>query len=145
VIIIVHGEPAPQGSKSFKGYRGGKAILVESSKKLKPWREAIVIAAKEVMSIQSLNKPGFSGPVVVSVEFYRDKPKSAKKKVWPDTKPDIDKLVRAVLDALTIAEVIKDDSLVVDLRALKYWVGKTQSWSGLKGPGAVISIRSACL
>jgi len=36
-------------------------------------------------------------------------------------KPDLDKLVRLVFDALTIAEVLTDDCVVVNLDAAKRW------------------------
>lgn len=36
-------------------------------------------------------------------------------------KPDLDKLVRLVFDALTVAEVLTDDCVVTDLTANKYW------------------------
>ncbi len=38
LVIEVVGTPAPQGSKSFEGYRGGKPILVESCSAVKPWK-----------------------------------------------------------------------------------------------------------
>lgn len=43
--IVVYGQPAPMGSKRFMGTRGGKGVLVESSKAVKPWREAVKHAA----------------------------------------------------------------------------------------------------
>jgi Holliday junction resolvase RusA-like endonuclease len=37
----------------------------------------------------------------------------------PATRPDVDKLIRAVLDALTMSGAIKDDGRVVTLAAVK--------------------------
>ncbi|WP_312681328.1 hypothetical protein [Stenotrophomonas chelatiphaga] len=46
IRIVVYGSPAPQGSKSFKGLaKSGRAILVESSKKVCPWRQDVKLAA----------------------------------------------------------------------------------------------------
>jgi Holliday junction resolvase RusA-like endonuclease len=45
-----------------------------------------------------------------------------------DTTPDLDKLVRLVFDALTVAGVWRDDCIGSDLRAVKRWgpTGATQ-------------------
>ncbi len=63
---------------------------------------------------------GWEGPVGIDLHFGLPKPKSAPKKrrVWPDKRPDLDKLTRAVLDALTYV-VYADDSQVVEIRATK--------------------------
>ena len=37
LVVVVYGVPAPQGSKRHVGH----GILVESSKKLRPWRDAV--------------------------------------------------------------------------------------------------------
>lgn len=43
LTIVVHGQPAPQGSKrAFVNKHTGRAALVESSKKVQPWRQAVV-------------------------------------------------------------------------------------------------------
>ncbi|OBA58655.1 hypothetical protein A5777_05945 [Gordonia sp. 852002-10350_SCH5691597] len=113
--VFVPGVPAPQGSKSFKGRRGGKAILIESSKAVGPWRERVALAAHS-------NAPGLSdGPVGIDLTFILPRPKSTPKRkpTPPATKrPDIDKLARAILDALT-GVWFTDDSTVIDLRATK--------------------------
>ena len=71
----------------------------------------------------------WAAPVYVQLDFYLSRPKShygtgrnAQKikesaPSWPG-RPDVDKLARAVLDALT-GLVIADDSTVVELRAGK--------------------------
>jgi Holliday junction resolvase RusA-like endonuclease len=85
ITITVHGVPAPKGSKAFKGLaKNGRAILVESSKKEKPWAEACKWAALEV------NK-SMKGPVAIEIIFTMRKPKSAPKNrvTYPDRKPDL--------------------------------------------------------
>lgn len=63
----------------------------------------------------------------VEVVFTFDRPKAAPKSrpCWPTTRSsgDIDKLQRAVFDALTDAGVWRDDSQVVDVRARKVHIG----------------------
>lgn len=113
--LFVPGEAAPQGSKSFKGLMpNGRARMVESSKAVGPWRERIALAAHqhgaEVMP----------GAVAVDLRFVMPRPVSTpKRRTPPATKrPDIDKLARAVLDALT-GIAFADDARVIDLHARK--------------------------
>ena len=58
--------------------------------------------------------------VAVSVQcvFSFDKPKSAKKATTKTTKPDVDKLARSILDALT-GICFEDDSQVISLLVQK--------------------------
>lgn len=59
------------------------------------------------------------GPLQVSVDFIFPKGSSKPKwMIWHDRKPDLDKLVRAVLDSLSKL-VIVDDSRVCVLLARK--------------------------
>jgi crossover junction endodeoxyribonuclease RusA len=115
----VPGIPAPQGSKSFKGFAGnGRAIMAESSKKVKPWRQAVAVSATQAM--RDAGAQPFTGPVTVDLAFIMPRPKTAPKlKVLPATKrPDVDKTARACLDALT-GVCFVDDSQVVKLVASK--------------------------
>lgn len=132
--ITVIGLPAPQGSKAFKGMsKSGHAILAESSKKVKPWREAVVWAAREA----GCHVPG---AVSVRVTFTLPKPKSAPKtrKTYPDRKPDLSKLVRSTEDALVDAGVIEDDARIVRLSTEK--VFPNEGMDALDVPGARIEV-----
>lgn len=116
LTIKVLGIPGPMGSKSFKGMRGGKAIMVESSKKVKPWREAVKWAARE----HAVHLEMLRGPLSVTMVFTLPRPKSApKSRLWPDRKPDLDKLIRSTCDALTDSGVIEDDARIVELKVSK--------------------------
>ena len=127
MTITVHGTPAPQGSKSFKGMRGGHAILAESSKKVKPWREAVKWAALERMDRSKWPDGGFgqgeafAGPVTVEVDFYFIHPKTGKRRPAHSVKPDIDKLLRSTFDALKDAGVFEDDSRICSVQARKHY------------------------
>lgn len=62
------------------------------------------------------------GPVKLAVSFTLPRPKSAPKwRLWPDKKPDLDKLVRAIGDALTQSGAISDDAQIVLLSADKQY------------------------
>lgn len=135
VDVFVPGVPAPQGSKSPKGRtRDGRTILVESSRAVGPWRQTVAVFAR-----QTYTGPPLAGHLGVRVKFVMPRPKSLPKTkpTPPHTKrPDVDKLARAVLDALTNV-VWLDDSQIVDLHPTKRYaeIGETPGasiwvWSG---------------
>lgn len=104
VSFFVHGDPAPQGNHrtSATGH------TYETSKNHRPWREAIVYYARE-----AYHGPPLDGALELTVIFWFQRPKTAKKKgPWKTTAPDSSKLVRALEDALKIAGVIVDDSRI---------------------------------
>ena len=120
VRVVVWGTPIPQGSMKAFMPRGGRfPVVTADNKKTKPWRQAIIdacLASDFAMA---------EGPVRLEVAFYLPRPKSAPKSVQqPAKKPDLDKLVRAVCDALTAAGVWRDDSQVVRLTATKTFAGE---------------------
>ena len=138
--IIVYGIPGPQGSKKLVGRdRKGRGILVESSAKVKPWREAVKWAALEAARLAGWNGI-INGPVACDMTFTLPKPKSAPKRrvTFPDRKPDLSKLVRSTEDALTEAGVWADDARVIACHAFKRYPG--EGIDALDSPGAVIEI-----
>ena len=117
ITFRVVGVPAPQGSKSYRGHSAaGHAILSESSKKVKPWRQDVAAAATQAM----YDRETMTGPVCAAFTFFLQRPKSAaKKRRHPDRKPDLDKLVRSTMDALVTAGVMHDDAQVIWISAAK--------------------------
>ena len=116
LLAFVAGRPAPQGSKRHVG----NGIMVESSKAVKPWRQDI----REACLVDGQPRVHFGQGVGVSVNlvFVMPRPTSLPKTkpTPPHTKrPDIDKLARAVLDAIGSAGVWVDDSQVTLLRQSK--------------------------
>lgn len=122
ISMRVLGHPAPQGSKRHVG----RGIMVEASKKVTPWREAVVAECQRHHVAGRLMEQ----PVDIFLSFYFTRPAghhSASGAVkesapaYPSKRSvgDLDKLVRSTLDALVQASVIADDSLVVDLTARK--------------------------
>jgi Holliday junction resolvase RusA-like endonuclease len=130
ITIRVYGLPAPQGSKRHVG----RGVMVESSAKVKPWREAVVWAARGVGE-------KIPGPVVAEMVFTLPKPKSAPKtrRTWPDRKPDLDKLIRSTCDALSTAGSYEDDARIVGVTAWKVFPGEGED--ALDVPGCVIRLR----
>jgi crossover junction endodeoxyribonuclease RusA len=132
IHIDVIGVPQPQGSK--QGFiRGGRVNLVDP-KGVKPWREAIAQAGRDWQAEHQ--QPLLDVPLEVTITFRLPKPKSSpKRRIHPDTKPDLDKLDRAVLDAIT-GVLITNDSRVVMIHSRKVFA--------IDGPpGAAIEIRPA--
>lgn len=123
ISFFVEGEPAPQGSKVSYG----KGRMVESSRKLKPWRDRVTTAAKTLV----LDEP-LDGHLRLIVNFYLPAPAKTRFGSRPAGTPDLDKLVRAVGDALTASKLIKDDARIVSLIAHKHWA--------LDTPGALIAV-----
>ncbi len=133
IEIRVIGTPGPQGSKRFVG----RGVMIESSKKVKPWREAVVWAAREAAE-------KVLGPVICEMVFSLQRPKSEKKSVTvPAKKPDLSKLVRSTEDALTDAGAWEDDARVVGLANTRKVFAGGSDPDALDVPGAVIRIWSA--
>ena len=118
--FVVAGIPAPQGSKRAF-VRGGRVSLVESCARVKPYRALVSLAAS-----QARTEAPTQQPVGIASAFVFVRPKShytSKGELRAGApshpgKPDIDKLCRAVLDALT-GILYHDDAQVVSLSASK--------------------------
>lgn len=113
ISYFIPGEPAPQGSKN--GFiKNGRVVMVESSKKVKPWREAVVLHTRAKVS-----EP-MTSPVEIALVFHLPRPKSVTRK-WPSVKPDLDKLIRSTFDGLTTGGLYTDDALVIAVSASKQY------------------------
>ena len=134
IEIRVWGIPAPQGSKSVRGYVAGRAILGESSKAVAPWRVDVRAATQN-----QYQGPILTGPVAVCATFLFSRPKghygsgknadrlkpSAPKHLTSVRHGDLDKLLRSTFDGLSQSAgggLITDDSLIVEVMANKRYV-----------------------
>lgn len=132
--IVVYGTPAPQGSKRHIG----RGVMVESSKKVKPWREDVRAAA---LAAKPAGWRPLDGPLAAQMVFTLRKPTSAPKRrrTWPDRYPDISKLIRSTEDALTSAGIWADDARVVRYHETAK-VYPLEDADALEAPGAVIRV-----
>ncbi len=112
--FVVPGKPVQQGSKTVFN---GRAVD-SNQKRLKPWRAAV--AAEASAEALSRGVETLEGPVAVVIEFRFERPKTVRRE-WPAVQPDVDKLERAILDALTDARVFRDDAQVVVLKGTKVY------------------------
>ena len=113
--FFVPGTPAPQGSKRYIG----NGISIESSKTLPTWRHDVRTAAQDVMT--ELGLPVMTGAVELTLKFVLPRPKATPKtRPTPKAvkKPDLDKIVRAVGDALSKV-IYHDDNQVIHIDAYK--------------------------
>ena len=105
--FFVTGKPVPQGSLKFIH---GKAIHVRAQD-LAVWRANIAISAKNAF-VEKANEG-----VEIHLRFITLKPKTVTRNE-PFIRPDLDKLIRAVMDGLT-GVAYDDDQQVTRLSASK--------------------------
>lgn len=146
ITITVHGLPAPQGSKRHVG----RGVMVESSKKVKPWRQDVKHAALAITEALT-DWTVLDGPLAVAMTFTFDRPKGHYRTgrnahllreaapTRPAGMPDLSKLVRSTEDALT-GVVWKDDARVVEYVRLGKWYAETDADDVLTVPGCVIHV-----
>lgn len=105
--FFIPGTPIPQGSMKIIG----KRMIHTRQRDLYAWREAVGQAAMGA-GIQPLE-----GNVTINAWFYLQRKKSVTRD-HPNVRPDLDKLTRAILDALT-GIAYKDDSQVTRINVSK--------------------------
>lgn len=110
IQFFVHGEPAAQGSKRHVG----NGRMIEMSKKLPKWRASV----KEAAATAHQGNPPIDAPVRVTARFFMPKPKRPMFPM-PAVAPDLDKLCRAVGDALEQSGLLKNDSRIISWDASK--------------------------
>lgn len=132
IAFWVPGIPVPQGSpkigrrwerpKKPGGKGRWKAVILLDSEKLERWRNLVHAAAAravdgkkrlEVRTGDGAKLVVYDGPVIVWAQFVL--PRIKGKPRWGDVlgvKPDLDKLQRALGDALETAGVVSNDSRI---------------------------------
>jgi crossover junction endodeoxyribonuclease RusA len=143
--FTVYGTPAPKGSLQPGGARckacGGSGRLAsgacprcrgrgfytwahEDCARTRPWMASLKAEAQQAARALA-GGPLYCGPVQVDLCFWLPKPKSLPKRrpCSPTKKPDLDKLIRSVLDALT-GVVWNDDAQVVCLVCSKHYADR---------------------
>lgn len=137
----VFGTPAPQGSKSaFRNQFTGRIQQVESSKKVKPWREAVRSTVADALQLVEDWRP-LDCPLELDMVFTLAKPASAPKRrrTWPMRTPDLSKLARSTEDALKDAGLYADDARIVRYRTLAK-VYPLEDVDALPSPGVVLRV-----
>jgi Holliday junction resolvase RusA-like endonuclease len=126
IRFTVAGVPAPQGSKTVARSSSGRSFVREDNPETEPWRNAVAAAAVEAMG----GREPLGNPLYVEVTFrfartqdhYRSGRHAGELKdrapTYKPKRPDLDKLVRALGDAIT-GIVCVDDAQIVELYAVK--------------------------
>lgn len=129
LTINVVGTPVPQGSKVAN--RFGHGVRDANATKLKPWRAEVAACVTEVVA--DTGWATLDDPCEVVITFFHPRTKShygtgrnagrlkPSAPAWKSTAPDIDKLTRAILDALTTSQAIRDDARVARLVVEDRW------------------------
>ncbi len=101
------------------------------------WTRAIFENAQNAVRIA--RHEALDEPLIFCARFYLPRPKSKKKAIYCDTRPDYDKLCRLVIDELERAGVMKNDGRIVK------WGEPNGKYYECEGypPGVWIGIRSA--
>lgn len=116
IRLNIFGLPQPQGSK--KGFlSGGRVVIVDvNPKALKAWRQQVARSVTRYREKYPEHEP--YDACTLDVTFWLPAPKTMPKgRTVPCVRPDLDKLVRALMDGLDGLYV--DDSRVVDITARK--------------------------
>jgi Holliday junction resolvase RusA-like endonuclease len=138
IRFFVAGEPQPKGStRSFYVKKLERVVTTTTNKNTKQWQLRIATEAQRANESRGISfyKPDKGYGYEVEAMFLFIRPKSLPKKVRSNTKrPDLDKLVRALLDGLADI-LLPDDSQVVSIKASKRYIQHGET------PGAEIRLR----
>lgn len=133
ITFTVSGDPQTKGSaKAFRHKSTGKIIVRNDNARCAGWSSAVGWKARLAMNAgdaRHVTPTILAVPVRVSLAFRLARPKSTK---LAAPRLDLDKLIRAVLDAMT-GIVYVDDRQVVEVSARKEW-GK---------PGVDVTVETA--
>lgn len=128
VEFTVLGEPQPQGSKTIVQRKGRRPVVREDNPDTAPWRARVEAAAFRAMADQEIR----TGPLRLTATFVFRRPAGhwgtgrnhgvlkPSSPLYVRTRPDVDKLLRAVGDAI-IGIVCRDDAQLVIVHAEKHY------------------------
>lgn len=126
VRFFTPGVPAPEGSHKYVGHRGGRPVVAHDNPRLSAWRTLVARDARNAAHAAGWDAP-HDGPVAVEARFYLPRPKRPRFADHAATKPDLDKLARAVGDALAApGGPLAEDSRIVTWVLTKWWASDGQ-------------------
>ena len=117
VKFTVYGHAKPKGStRAF--VKNGRAITTTNNPNAKDWQQLVSMAAQNY-------RPGggpYQDAVALKCAFYLERPKSVsyKKRPHHTVKPDLDKLIRNIGDALK-GVIYTEDARIVKIEASKHY------------------------
>ena len=128
VVFTVIGEAVPKGSMRAYTIRrkdGGAGVRMTpgNERSVNAW-SALVASAAQAQCVGEY----FEGPLRLGAVFFFTHPKSGPRRKHHMVKPDIDKLLRCIADALT-GVLWKDDAQIVELLGRKGYVYAGQPYA----------------
>ena len=136
LAVRIDGDPIPQGSKKVWVDRQGQARMAEDAGiRHGTWRREVTAGIGTAMAMAGIHEPLLL-PLALRIVFYRVRPEGAygtgrnaqvvkpSAIPFPIARPDLDKLVRSILDSGTDARLWVDDSQVVSMSVHKRWTDR---------------------
>ena len=134
IRFTVIGTPQPKGStRAFMRPGGRFPIVTSDNPKAKAWQKVVGLGA---MAARGAGVTPADGPIELEVAFYLQRPQRLARKATPPhlSRPDTDKLTRAIGDAIT-GIYWKDDGQIVRIVASKAYAAAGEQ------PRATITVR----
>lgn len=123
----------PKGQPRPRVYRQGGKTWAHSQGKAGEWKNMV-----KAVGLQNRPDKPIEGPVAMQIDFFMARPKRLKKGEvgYCPVKPDIDNLVKAVMDSLNDTGIWGDDNQVVELSSSKKYCAEGEN------PGAQVAIEA---
>lgn len=139
--IVFFAAGVPKGQPRPKAFTRGGIASVYDPGTAEGWKGCVALAARPFLPSEPME-----GPVYLRLDFYAPRPgahfRGKSRDLRPTApeyhtgKPDADNFAKAIMDALTVLRMWRDDSQVADLRVRKLYEDD-------RGPGCEITIREA--
>lgn len=134
ITFSVEGIPASKGSYravTGRSRKTGKPVtrLIPMDKKERPWREKVRQTALAAMTDNHFDGFARGVPVELFVGFVVARPKTVRR-YSPTVKPDLDKLLRCLMDGLTDSGIIHDDAQIINIASSKGYARSSDDHPG---------------
>lgn len=134
-VLVLNVDGVAKGQGSMRAPKAG--VVVHDNPSMVQWRSFVGLAAMNARLDESRRNRFFveEGPVWLTLTFRLVRPKSLPRRVGlPAKRPDLDKLVRAIGDALK-GVLYRDDGQVVSIDASKRFCLEGEA------PGVLIEVQ----
>jgi len=111
IDLVIHGKPVGKARPRFS--RRGNKVVTFTPRETQIYEQNV----KSLAQVAMLGKVMLEGPVKVTITAYFA---HKKKTGWHISRPDIDNVVKAILDGLN-GVVFADDAVVAQLVASKHY------------------------
>ena len=127
LAFTVYGVAMSKGNHRAVQPKGMKfPVITETNRSVASWQQLVAEgASRAIAQLPEGERVLLASGVRVTIAYYLPRPKKFHKRgvfVHHATKPDVDRLQRAILDALT-AVAYHDDKQVTEIIAGKYYAG----------------------